>query len=218
MQRAVGAARGISTPDGWRCEKTCRDPARRPPGDPSRPRFGVFDDVETAAADERVREALGLSSRGGPLPTRARWIGLHDGSRLVVGVCHAHNSPRGCPGHALALRYLDDATACFGECGVGVTTANGVQRAKGRGGGLVLGRAALNDGCQVAGWKCRKCGSFLSGAGAGSSGAERLFFSSLLCLFFVNTPPPRAFPHHAQSRKMSVRSACPQLARGLQAT
>ena len=69
--------------------------ARRP--NPSRPVFGNFDDVETAAADVRVREGLGLST-----PTykhgRARGIGLRhdtqpDGSRVVVGVCHAHNTP-----------------------------------------------------------------------------------------------------------------------------
>ena len=115
--RASGAAYGVRTPDGWVCDGTCRAVAPAPPlpDDWSRPKFGVFDDVETAAADERVRVALGLSrSMCGGRPMRTRWIGLcyeaqTDGSRLVVGVCRAHNTARGCPGHAVALRSVNDS-------------------------------------------------------------------------------------------------------------
>lgn len=114
----------------------------------------MFDNVETVAADVRVREALGLS-----IPTfkRGRWIGLRyeaqpDGSRLLVGVCHAHNTPCGCRGHTLALRNLTDATACCLGCGLVVTLSVGAQGAK-------MGRAVLGDDGQVMGSMCRACHS-----------------------------------------------------------
>ena len=111
----------------------------------------MFDDIETAAADESVRQALGLSASKTP---RARWIGLRldtqpDGSRRVVGVCLAHNTPHGCPGHALALRYLSDATACCAGCGRAVASTGGVKHADG---GLGEGRAVLGAGGRVTGW------------------------------------------------------------------
>ena len=122
----AGAVFGCSTPAGWVCGGTHRGGAPPAPvlGDPSRPRFGAFDDVVAASADERVREALGLGVSKKPC---ARWVGLRyeaqpDGSRRVVGVCHAHNTPSGCPGHAPALRHLSDSTACCLESGVATTS------------------------------------------------------------------------------------------------
>ena len=160
VRRAAGAITGVGNPaSGWRCQAVCRGPAPPRPGDPSRPRFGVFDDIKTAASDERVREALGLSASKA---VRARWIGLRldtqrDGSRLVVGVCHAHNTACGCPGHPLALRNLSDATACCAGCGREVTTRAGVQRARANGGTLHMGNIVRDDGVQEAGWLCLKC-------------------------------------------------------------
>ena len=107
--------------------------------------------------------------RGTPTPglttskaVRARWIGLRyetqpDDSRLVVGVCHAHITPRGYPGHALALRSLSDATACCGGCGRAVTTQSGVARARKNGVRLGHGTAVLDADGQVTGWTCRVC-------------------------------------------------------------
>ena len=160
LLREAGAVLGTSTPDGRRCKCVCRGPAAPRPGDPSRPVFGVFDDIETAAADERVREALEISLSMKP---RARWVGLRldvqpDGSRRVVGVCHAHSTARGCPGHALTLRHLADAAACCGGCGAAVTTKpDAVRRAKANGSNLKLGGAVLDAGGQVTGWVCRAC-------------------------------------------------------------
>ena len=165
-RRAVGAVGGKPTPDGWVCLCTCHGPAPPLPraGDRSRPRFGVFGDVETAAADARVREALGLSvSVKAPHITRARWIGLRydtqpDGSRRVVGVCHAHNTALGCPGHALALRYLGDATASCVGCG-GVVRTPHRRRAAPLGGGRLpmIGNAVLDAAGAVTGWICTTC-------------------------------------------------------------
>ena len=109
--------------------------------------------METAVADVCVREALGLSSSMGHAHnTRTRWIGLRvaaqtDGSCRVVGVCHAHHSPHGCPGHALALRNLMDATACCLGCGAEVAMNKIVQRA-------IAGRPVLDASGQVTGWMC----------------------------------------------------------------
>ena len=117
-QRKASAIKGEPMPDGWRCCVGCRGPSPPPPpGDRSRPRFGIFDDVETAAADVRVREALGLAaSQHSPRAARARWIGLlyetqPDGSRLVVGVCHTHKHttrvPWALPGGCASLSDPD---------------------------------------------------------------------------------------------------------------
>ena len=158
-RHAVGAVEGKPTPGGWRCRCVCRGTAPPRAGDPSRPRFGVFDDCETATTDERVREALGISASKHPC---ARWIGLRldtqpDGNRRVVGVCHNHNTAYGCPGHALALRHLSDATACCRECGKAVTSAAGVTRANANGGDAKNGAAVLDAGGTVTGWICLTC-------------------------------------------------------------
>ena len=159
FMRAAGAAPGAPARAGWRCKYVCSRAARPRPDDPSRPLFGDVDNVEAAADDERVREALGLSASK---QTRARWIGLRldtfsDGTRRVVGVCHAHHTEHWCPGHALALRYLADATACCCACGAVVATTEGVDRAAARGGAVALGKADLDAGGRVTGWVCRAC-------------------------------------------------------------
>lgn len=135
-RRAAGAITGVATPDRWRCQRVCRGPFAPRPGDPSRTIFGVFKDVASAKAEERVREALGMTTSKS---VRARWVDLHvgtqpDGSRCVVGVCHAVNTPRECPGHSLALHNVTDATACCLGCGVAVaSTSDAVKRAKANG-------------------------------------------------------------------------------------
>ena len=99
---------------------------------------------------------MSTSMRGGH-PLRARWIGLRydtqpDGSRLVVGVCHAHHTPRGCPGHALALRYLNDAAACCVVCGAAVAKSDAGQQE-----GAKYGSAVLDAAGEVTGWMCVGC-------------------------------------------------------------
>lgn len=107
-----------------------------------------------------MREALGLS---GPKTARARWIGLRhdtfsDGSRRVVGVCHAHHTARGCPGHTLALRRRTDATACCSVCDVAVTTMqDAVERAQAAGVDAKIGSSMLGGDGQVTGWWCVVC-------------------------------------------------------------
>lgn len=158
----IGPRLGGGSERGWRCQRVCRGRARPVPGDPSRPIFGVFDAIESAASDERVREAMGLSKSK---RERVRWIGLlpdtqPDGSRLVVGVCHAHNTPRGCPGHPLALRYLSDGTACCVECGRAVTShTDGVNRVRADGVDAHLGVTVRDSSDQVTGWICLGCRS-----------------------------------------------------------
>ena len=81
-----------------------------------------------------------------------------DGSCCVVGVCHAANTPRGCPGHPLALRSLADATACCLGCGdTSMPTADAVKRARANGGDVKQGTAILEADGQVTGWMCLTC-------------------------------------------------------------
>ena len=119
----------------------------------------MFDTIEAASADERVREALGISIAKRP---RARWIGLRldtqsDGTRRVIGVCHTHQAPRGCPGHALALRNLVDAAVCCGGCGPAVASDEGAKRGKAVGRDLRKGRHVVGTGGEVTGWLCIAC-------------------------------------------------------------
>ena len=174
-RRAAGAVPGQPTPKAWRCQRVCRGlvPPPPPPCDPSRPIFGVVDNVHTSEADVRVREALGLSASKTP---RARWIGLPldtlpDGSRRVIGVCHAHNTPRSCPAPPQALRYQADATACCSGCSEAVTMSQAaLQRAQASGGALMRGVAVFDRGGQATAWTCNKLRESRGVKGAGGGG------------------------------------------------
>ena len=127
----VGVREAVATDAGagWKCRAPfapCAGPTTPSPAGPPAPRAATpprrgggghprrhpaFATIEQAASNGLVREALGLA----PGNKRAHWVGLRadeyaDGSRAIVGVCHAHFTPRGRPGHDTSLHTLADAT------------------------------------------------------------------------------------------------------------
>ena len=141
------AARAVAAPPPAAARAVAAPPAApappraQAPPPPAHPRFGVFTDPNIATTNINVRHALGME---GSKRLRARWIGLRleaqpDGTHRLVGVCHAHHTGRGCPGHPLLLDCVTDATACCGGYGRAVTSHSGVQRARDWGRGRAPG-------------------------------------------------------------------------------